>query len=97
MQTRLEVDIQDQLAAQLPYRRAYPQVNRKLDGTMQQQVGSPVAVEAGPSPVRPPGILGLHELSVQSDGDVVAHQNSASLESCIPGQTEVLAIDPGAG
>src|SRR5712692_11991608 len=41
-------------------------------------------------------VLGLHELSVQSDGDVVTHQNSSGLESCIPGQTEVLAIDLGA-
>jgi hypothetical protein len=43
-----------------------------------------------------PRALGLHKLSVQSDGDVVTHQNSSGLESYVPGQAEVLATDLGA-
>jgi hypothetical protein len=34
-------------------------------------------------------------LSIQIDGNVVTHQNSAGLEGSVPRQTEVLAIDLG--
>src|ERR1700722_8733749 len=37
--------------------------------------------------------LGLHELDIESDGDLVANENAASLEGSVPGQSEVLAIN----
>src|ERR1700731_2420038 len=37
--------------------------------------------------------LGLHELYIESDGDLVADQNATSLECSVPGQAEVLAVD----
>src|SRR3984957_69597 len=40
-------------------------------------------------------LLSLHELGIQSDGDFVAHQNSAGFESGVIGQTEILAADLG--
>jgi len=38
-------------------------------------------------------LLGLHELDLESDGDLVADQNAPGLERSVPGQAEVLAID----
>jgi len=37
--------------------------------------------------------LGLHEFDIESDGDLVANENAASLEGSVPGQSEVLTID----
>src|SRR5579864_9358659 len=37
--------------------------------------------------------LGLHELDIESEGDLVANENAASLEGSVPGQSEVLTID----
>src|ERR1700746_2169094 len=37
--------------------------------------------------------LGLHELDIESDGDLVTNQNAAGLEGGVPGQSEVLSID----
>jgi len=36
---------------------------------------------------------GLHKLGIESDGDLVANENAASLECSIPGQAEVLSVD----
>src|ERR1700745_3856990 len=38
-------------------------------------------------------VLGLHELDIESDSDLVANQNAASLEGSVPGQSEILTID----
>jgi hypothetical protein len=38
-------------------------------------------------------VSGLHELDIESDGDLFTHQNATRLECSIPGQAEVLAID----
>ena len=37
--------------------------------------------------------LGLHELDIESNGDLVSNENSASLEGSVPGQAEVLSVD----
>src|SRR5246127_1997234 len=37
--------------------------------------------------------LGLHELDIEGDGDLVPNQNAAGLEGGIPGQAEVLPVD----
>jgi hypothetical protein len=36
---------------------------------------------------------GLDELNLESDGDIVANQNAASLQGRVPRQAEVLTID----
>src|SRR5579863_9508236 len=38
-------------------------------------------------------VLGLHELDIESDRDLVTNQNAAGLESSVPVQAEVLTID----
>src|ERR1700685_2373425 len=38
-------------------------------------------------------LLGLHELDIESYGDVVTDQNAASLECSVPRQSEVFAAD----
>src|SRR3984885_2991549 len=37
--------------------------------------------------------LGLHELDIESDGDLISNENSAGFEGSVPGQTEVLSVD----
>jgi len=37
--------------------------------------------------------LGLHELSVESNGHFLTHENATSLKGSVPGQAEILAID----
>src|SRR4029077_130216 len=37
--------------------------------------------------------LGLYELGIESDGDLVADEDAASLEGSVPSQPEVLSVD----
>jgi hypothetical protein len=37
--------------------------------------------------------LGLHELDIESDGNLVSNQNAAGLEGGVPGQAEVFSVD----
>ena len=54
----------------------------------------PPATRAGASPIRDPGLLGgLDELHVEGDGNLFAHQEAAGLESRVPRQAVVLAVD----
>ena len=38
-------------------------------------------------------ILGLRELDVESDRDLLTNENATRLKNCVPGQAEVFAID----
>jgi hypothetical protein len=38
------------------------------------------------------GRLGLHELDIDSDGDLVSNEDSAGLEGSVPGRAEVLRL-----
>jgi hypothetical protein len=38
-------------------------------------------------------MLGLHELSLESDGHLLTNEYAASFQGSVPGQTEILPID----
>src|SRR5208282_1938973 len=41
--------------------------------------------------------LRLNELHIEGDRHIVAHQEAAGFESCVPNQPKVLAVNPGGG
>jgi hypothetical protein len=57
---------------------------------------SPPTLSRQQEPRSPPhevGRLGLHELHIESDGDLVSNEDSAGLEGSVPGQAEVLSVN----